>query len=167
MGIFRRFFTSGKGALHIEVTDRLYSLGEEINGILTLEAKRDLGPGRLFVALVCIEEVTRWTNNSQGQRSQQTDRREMFRYETDLGVDEAFSSGTVERRPFTLRLPLPDTGKAPYDKVPEWAHGVMAVADALSRNERKVWWDVLGRYHIDGIDLADEQRLSVNNYDLL
>lgn len=151
----------------MEVPNQLYNLGDEINGILTIETKRDLGPGRLFVALVCIEEVSDWTTNSRGERRRETDTREIFRYEADVGRNESFSAGTVDRRPFTLRLPLPDTGNAPHDQTPEWAIGLMAVMDTLSSRDRRIWWEVKGRYNIDGLDLGAEQRISVNNYELL
>lgn len=164
MSFFRRLFTAGKGTLELEVTDQLYRLGDEVDGVVTISAKQDLGPGRLFAALVCIEEIAEWRTDRDGRRIRETKRRELWRREADLGVREVFSSGSVDTKLFTLRLPFEDARETPHADTPDWAHGVVAVLDALKNRERNFIWEVSARYDIPKIALADYQKISVANH---
>lgn len=158
-----KFLASGKGSLDLEVTNRAYAPGEFVEAVAHLTTKKDLGPGRLYAALICIEEVRQWRTDMDGDRTRETERNELFRWEQDLAVDAAFPAGTDERFSFTLQIPRGPDHQPPAD-APPWVGTVMDVFGAMAAANRKAWWEVEVRYDIPKLDLKDDVRLSVNGF---
>lgn len=158
-----KFLASGKGSLDLEITNRVYAPGEFVDAVAHLTTKKDLGPGRLFAALTCIEEVSHWRTDMDGDRTRETDRNELFRWEQDLAIDASFPAGTDERIPFTLQIPRGPDQEPPQDR-PSWVGTIVDVFSAMSAANRKVWWEVEARYDIPKLDLKDDVRLSVNGF---
>jgi len=159
-----KFLASGKGSLDLEVTNRVYAPGEFVDVVAHLQTKKNLGPGRLFAALTCIEEVRTWDTDMDGDRTRKTDRTEIFRWEQDLAIDASFPSGTNERIPFTMQIPRGPDHEPPPEGAPSWVSTVMDVFSAMAAANRKVWWEIEARYDIPKLDLRDDVRLSVNGF---
>jgi len=158
-----KFLAKGKGSLELEIVNRAYAPGEFVECVAHLRTKKDLGPGRLFAALICIEEVSHWSTDMDGDRQRETDRNELFRWEQDLAIEASFPAETDERIPFTLQIPRGPDHQPPPDR-PAWVGTVAAVFNAMNSTRHKVWWEVEARYDIPKLDLRDDVRLSVNGF---
>lgn len=162
-------FSGRKGSLDLTVTNRAYNAGEEIPLSVRLTTKKDLGPGRLFAALICTETTRRnvQRRNSDGstRHGTDTDTREVFRHEVDLAIEASFPDNTDQV--FTANLPVPQ-GPAEQQQsalpgeVPGWVGALVDVASALNDARSETRWYVEARYDIPRLDLKDKQEISVN-----
>ncbi len=133
--------------------------GQPIQGIMTVRAKKDLGPGRLFVALVCTEEWSEWTTDSDGDRSRERRTRELFRH--DVNVEPRFSigKGDTQTAPFVLPTPPVSDAANQESSMPGWVQAMVDVVGSLSRDDRETYWEVTGQFDIPGLDLIKRERI--------
>lgn len=157
----RSLFTRGKGKLDVTFEKRAYNPGDRIDVQMHLSTKKELGPGRLFVALICQEHVTTDRRDFDGDRRLETDVNEIYRHEVDAAFEASFPAGTEED--FTLTFEVPPDPTATNVEVPGWVGG-LAKAVSLFANKRrtKTIWYVVGRYDIKGLDLVDKEKISIN-----
>lgn len=157
------FLAKGKGQIKIEVTNRAYAPGDLVDVQVRLTTKKDLGPGRLYGALVGTERREVRRRDVDGHMGDhvdtEVDRVEIYRREVDLAVDASFSRGTDERMTFALHIPQPP--RMENADVPGWVGTLAEVARWLGPDVRLEWM-VEVRYDIPRLDLSDRQKLSVN-----
>lgn len=156
-------FSGRKGSVELSVTNRVYNPGEEIPMSVHLTTKKDLGPGRLFVALVMTETVRRQVERD-GRTRTESKTSELFRHEVDLAIDASFPDGTDLS--FDGYIPVPaapsDDGRQLPGDAPGWVGTLVDVASALSSTRREKDWYVEARYDIPRLDLKDRHKISVN-----
>ena len=154
------FLTRGqrlKGGIELSLGSTHFGPGQDIAGVLTVTAKKPLGPGRLFTSLVCIEEWWEWETDSDGDRSRQKKTREVYRHDLDVAHDLSIGQGQRHTAPFVLPTPQPQDTVDDGD-TPGWLKALATIADSLS-DDREAHWKVAGRYDIKGLDLTTEQRI--------
>lgn len=152
-----------KGAVELSVTNRAYNPGEEIPMSVRLTTKKDLGPGRLFVALVMTETVRRRVERD-GRTRTESKTSELFRHEVDLAIDASFPDNTDLKFDGYIPVPAAPTadGRELPGEVPGWVGTLVDVASALSTAQREKKWYVEARYDIPRLDLKDRHEISVN-----
>lgn len=153
------FLAKGKGQIKIEVTNRVYNPGEFVDVHVHLTTKKDLGPGRLYGALVANERIEHRRRNHDGHMHTDVEHNEIYRWEVDLGVDASFPSGTDEQMTFGLQIPPPPPENSM--ELPGWLGGMAQVA-AWFGPHTSVEWEVEVRYDIPRLDLSDREKISVN-----
>ena len=157
-------FTFGqrlKGGLTLSLGNSHFSPGQDIAGVATVTAKKPMGPGRLFVSLVCTEEWYEWETDADGDRSRRKKTREVYREDVNLDSSLTMQQNGTHTAPFVLRTPQPQDTVVPDEDLPGWAKALKAVGASL-QPDVEVHWTVTGRYDIKGLDLTADQRIPLN-----
>lgn len=157
-------FTLGqrlKGGITLSLGSTHFSPGQDIAGVATITAKKPMGPGRLFVSLVCTEEWYEWDTDSDGDRRREKRTREVYRDDVDLDRALTLQPNDTHAAPFVLHTPQPQDTLAPDGEQPGWAKALQAIGAAMSPDVT-VYWDVESRYDIKGLDLTAQQRIPLS-----
>ena len=157
------FFIFGqrlKGGIILSLDGGHFRPGHDIAGVLTVTAKKALGPGNLVTSLVCIEEWWEWDTDSDGDRTRRKKTREVYRQVVDLAPNLSMGQGEVQTVPFVLRTPQPqDTVNR--DDEPGWMQTLRQIGSAFSP-DREIYWKVEGRYDIKGLDITAEEKIPLS-----
>lgn len=146
----------GRGSMQLRLSGHSYGPGQVIDGMVQVEAKKDLGPGRVSVSLVCNEEWTDWDTNSDGHQTRRERSREVYRHEVDVMHNLTMGVGDRQVLPFTLPTPAdrdqPDSGFGRF----------MESIGGMFRAGRDYRWYVESRYDMPGLDLKDRRGVNVH-----
>lgn len=161
--MFERVVGSGWGAVDLSSPSIAYELGSIVSGTVTVRAKRDLGPGHLSVALVCVQRDARTLPPVLSKRiTRERSTTEIWRTTTDLDTDLHIAAGDQIEHPFELQLPKRDDAD-PNDGIPEWARGTIAVLNTVTFARSSMQWHLRAKFHHpDGFDLRRNRSVLVN-----
>ncbi len=147
-----------KGNIVLSLGNSHFAPGQDISGIITVTAKKELGPGSLVTSLVCIEEWYETTTDRDGHQSRDKKTKEIYRHDLELDRSLTMQAGGQQAVPFVLPTPQPQDTVASDRDAPGWQRALRAVGDMLSP-DRETYWEVEARYDIPGLDLTSEQRI--------
>ncbi len=153
----QRALRRGRGSIELEIPARGYEPGDMIEGTMQVAAERDLGPGRMEVALVCTEVWEELEIDPNGHDRRRKRSKEIYRQGVEVGAELMLRSGEQRTLPFTLRVPAPESGDKPSSGV---GRVVRAIGDAFTEGRDRVW-DVKAHYDIPGVDLSAGHRIDV------
>lgn len=155
--MFERIVGNGWGAVTLSPSSRSIDFGGPIDGLVEVEAKRDLGPGELTVALTCSETRSRVVPSRRSNGisfSRQKNSSVVWR--NDVVVDAALvlAEGSTISLPWTLNAAAGDPAERPSLDLPEWASGAIGVIDTITFADRKLQWRLEARFaHAEGFTL--------------
>lgn len=162
--LFKGFGSKLKGELRLDLGNPMVAPGRDIAGVVTIAAKKALGPGRLYVSLVCTEEWWQTETDSRGHTSRTRKREEIYRHDVDVAHDLVLAPGGRHTAPFVLPTPQPQDTVGQDPDRSTFGRALDLLSDALSP-DRDTHWSVEARYDIKGLDLKDEERIPLH-YDL-
>lgn len=147
-----------RGSLRLDIPAATYRPGDYIEGTVHLEAKKELGPGRVVVSLVCTEEWWEWDTDSDGDQTRRRRTKEVYRHEIDVVAN--LSVGAGERRPVPFTLPTPPP-TIPGGQQRSGILGFMKSLAEIIQPDRDQIWEVEARYDIPGLDLVGDRRIDL------
>lgn len=179
--VLNRLIGHGWGSLEISLASQGHDLGGTVDGLVRVDPKRDIGPGRLELALVCVEATSRTApsaghgrrrrpaglsvsfGTSRGGLQRQTTRTEVFRHDRTLDHELRCTQGVASEHPFRLPLPATDQQNQPDPAAPGWATDFIRVFNAVTFSDKRLEWAVQARFrNPDGFDLRASAPLTVN-----
>jgi len=163
--MFEKLIGHGWGSIDLDVENSGFSLGETIDGHLTIRPKRDMGPCRLRTAIVCYEKAARVVPTRVSRRgariNRQTKSQELWRAEYLVDADFTLSAGEVARYPIRVRLP-PAINEGKSENLPDWAEGAIALLNAVTFSSATISWEVRAKLdHPGGFALRHHLPVSV------
>lgn len=163
--MFEKIIGHGWGSVDLDVENSGFSLGETIDGFLTITSKREMGPCRLRTAIVCYEKAARVVPTRVSRRgvrlNRQSRSQELWRAEYLVDADFNLSAGEVARYPIRVRLP-PAINAATPEELPEWAQGAIALLNAVTFSSATTAWEVRAKLdHPGGFALRHHLAVSV------
>lgn len=161
--MFERVVGAGWGSVGLESPSIAYELGSVVEGRVTVEAKRDMGPGHLSVALVCVQRDVRTLPPMLSKRiTRESSTMEIWRSTADVDADMHLAAGDQVEHGFAIQLPQRED-EDPLDGVPEWARGTIAVLNAVTFSRSALHWQLRAKFHHpDGFDLRHNRSVLVN-----
>jgi hypothetical protein len=151
-----RFGQRSKGSIALDLSAGSYQAGDLIQGVIHLEAKKALGPGRLLASLVCTEKWWEWDTDADGDQTRRERTREVYNHGVEVTRDLSLMAG--EQRPIEFALPTPPPAIPGQD--PSGVVGfIKSVAGALKGDRERIW-TVEIRYDIPGLDLTESRRIA-------
>lgn len=163
--LFAAFGQRLKGRLVLTITNQAYNPGDVMEGVMVVSSKKDLGPGRLYAALICNEEWYEWETDANGQRSREKQSQEVYRYEVDIDPHYSTGAGQEQTMVFSLPTPIERTVDEPGqfdDSRSGWLGTLGNIIESLGSRSSEYKWKVEGRYDIKGLDLTDSESISFN-----
>lgn len=148
----------GRGSMELRVPNQAFGPDQYIEGLVHLEAKKDLGPGRVHAALVCTEEWTEWNTDADGDRTRRNRSREIYRHPVDVASQFAMRAGDHQTLQFTLPTPSNRERNEPSSG---FGRFLQSAAEAFGRNSTYKW-EVETRYDMPGLDLKDSRQISMH-----
>ena len=122
-----------------------------------MEAKKDLGPGRVMASLVCNEEWIEWDTDANGHQSRRERSREVYRH--DIDVAHQFSMRAGDRQTLQFSLPTP-SDRERNEPTSGFGRFLQTIGD-MTRGGRDLNWSIEGKYDIPGLDLKDSRRVAL------
>lgn len=155
--LFLKLAPGLKGDIALHLGNTSFGPGQEIVGTVTVTAKKPLGPGRLIVSLVGIEEWEEWETDHDGDRTRRSRQEEIYRHDIELTQALSLNPGDRHDAAFVLPTPQPQDSVSAADDQ-GWIKALKVVAEAFG-DDRETYWQVIGRYDIKGLDLNEAQRV--------
>jgi len=144
-----------KWTLKIEISKDDFASWETIKGSLSLLAKKPIQWNKLWVKLVCYEEVTRRDPDGYSNTQKRVLRDKTVNIEEQRG----YMPGYNKSYPRKLQIPIKewqDTTNSTFGKV-------LSVISRFTGNQKNIYRALEARLDAKGLDLTDSQKLYIHD----
>lgn len=148
----------GRGSMRLQLPNQGYGADQFIEGLVHLEAKKDLGPGRVHAALTCTEEWTEWDTDADGDQTRRDRSREVYRQPVDVANQFRMRAGERQTLQFTLPTPSSRERNEPTSGFGQF----IQLVGGIFGHDKTYKWEVETRYDMPGLDLKDGRQISLH-----
>lgn len=151
-----------KGKIEIHLPKTAYNSGEPIEGSIKVSFKKSLELNRLYVALI----GTRITKHRDSDGDIDTDKDEIYRYESNVLEDQRIPAGFQQRIDFSVDTPEPEKEPTADELLTEKGKKIASIASKVLRfiptSRSRLEWKVEARADLPGVDIATSKKVHVN-----
>jgi hypothetical protein len=150
-----------RGTIKMTLDRRGVNAGEQLNGNFMLTTRKAIEGKRLFAALIGKEVTREQYRDSNNRQQTRTNSREIYRDEQTIEDARLFPAGMNQEYSFTLNAPAQGSQDAGFTES-TLGQTLRLGMELMGGRRTHLEWQVSVRLDAKGIDLNDNEKVTVN-----